>query len=92
MINCNNFLGLKGTSNSGEIKEGDRGVFALRKIVFRTGFFHSQLYPDDTTLDFVISFGYGKLVSNNMSPEQYDIASAQLINAYTIENSMLADV
>ncbi|KAL4471699.1 hypothetical protein ABPG74_008592 [Tetrahymena malaccensis] len=73
---CNNWRGFSVQQN------GNGGVFAMRRIKFRTGF-HSQLQADDDLLDFIIWFDYAKYIpSTTLS---YTIQSAQLINAYTIQ-------
>ncbi|EAR94375.3 eukaryotic aspartyl protease family protein (macronuclear) [Tetrahymena thermophila SB210] len=73
---CNNWRGFSVQQN------GNGGVFAMRRIKFRTGF-HSQLQADDDLLDFVIWFDYANYAAG--TPLSYTVQSAQLINAYTIQ-------
>ncbi|KAL4511931.1 hypothetical protein ABPG72_012776 [Tetrahymena utriculariae] len=73
---CNNWRGFQIQQN------GNGGVFAMRRIKFRTGF-HAQLQADDDLLDFIIWFDYAKYTAG--ATLSYTTQSAQLINAYTIQ-------
>lgn len=56
------------------------GVISMRRVTFPTNY-HSPLYADTNTLDFVISFMNGGVT-----------VSSTLINAYTVESTNMANI
>ncbi|EGR27475.1 hypothetical protein IMG5_195570 [Ichthyophthirius multifiliis] len=84
---CNNFQGYK-VDASGDILSFSSAVVSLRHVSFPQGF-HSQLYPDQDLLDFVVSFEEAEYISGQL---EYKIVTAQLINAYTIQGYYLNNI